>query len=411
MERLSSKRVSRLLLIACFSAYLITSTVKMCVPTVISSMVKEGFLTKSESGLLSGIFYLVYGIGQLVFGKYFNSHAPFVGIKIALLGSSLCCVLMAMTDNFYLLLLIWSLCALANAGFFPALMKITAAELRVEDSRWSSKYLYTAYQFGTLFCLSAGVVFINYIGWVELYYFGAVIALICFIFWMIAERITKRCEKEEHIEDQNEQPVTNAAKMPLTSYIGTGLFCLFFAVFFNNMLNGIKSWSTTILMETYGTSPAFSTLLNFGIVILNIIFLLSMEGLPLKNKVRTVMILQCILLPVALLMNFAGLFNEYIYALLLGIFTSLAAYSNGTIVMQTPQYFRSYNDVSRISGVFNMFSSFALLVGNYAYGALADSFGWQIITVLCACFIVINIVLTAIASPKFQKFTEKQHGE
>lgn len=157
MERLSNVNVSRMLLIACFAAYAVTMMVKMCVPTVISSMVDENFLTKSQSGLLSGIFYLTYGLGQLIFGGYFNNHTPFIGIKLALLGSALCCILMSLTDNFYLLILIWSACALFNACFFPALMKISSFILCGKHSVWANNYMMIANQAGTVYAYCSAV--------------------------------------------------------------------------------------------------------------------------------------------------------------------------------------------------------------------------------------------------------------
>ena len=406
MERLSNEKVSRMLLIACFAAYAVTTLVKMCVPTVISAMVSESFLTKSQSGLLSGIFYLTYGVGQLIFDEFFNNHKPFVGIKLALLGSAFCCLLMSLTDNFYLLLLIWSFCALFNACFFPALMKIVSFILCGKHSIWANRYLMIAVQSGTVLCLLSGSIIIKYIGWVKLYYFSALVCIKCFIYWYIAELNTRRCFSQNVSKVKTDKNANQALKKPIMDYIGTGIFCIFAVSFFNSLLNGVKNWAPTIIMETYDTSPSFSVLLNAVIIVTNILFLMLIGKFAPHNKIKSLAIFFGITLPMIILMNFTSLYNEYVYVLLLGMFTSVTTYATNVTAIQVPFYFDKFNDVSRISGIANMCASFGLLVGNYAYGALADMFGWQIIMILCTVFVVINSILSVVAIPKFKRFTK-----
>ncbi len=407
MERLIDKKVSKFLLIACFGAYLINTTVKMCVPTVISSMVDENFLSKSQSGLLSGIFYLFYGIGQILFGKYFNDHSPYRGVKLALIGSAMCCVLMALTTNFYLLLTVWCICAVMNAGFFPAIMKIASFTLCQSHSIWASKYLTIAYQAGTVFCLVAGGIIMKFTSWVNLYYFAAVISLGCFIVWFSAEKRAKSAPKEPIVfENKNDGKASENGflKRSLKSYIGTGIFLIASVALFNQLLNGTKSWAPTIIMETYNTEPSFSVLLNIVLIATNIIFLLITGRFIFKNPVKALIYFELAVLPISLLLNFTSILNEYTYVLLLGLFTSVSTYVSNVLVIQVPYYFQKYNDVSRISGLGNMAGAFGLLIGNYAYGLLAEKFGWEIITILGTAFVFISILILLLAAPMFKKF-------
>ena len=189
-------------------------------------------------------------------------------------------------------------------------------------------------------------------------------------------------------------------------YIGTGIFCIFAVSFFNSLLNGVKNWAPTIIMETYDTSPSFSVLLNAVIIVTNILFLMLIGKFAPHNKIKSLAIFFGITLPMIILMNFTSLYNEYVYVLLLGMFTSVTTYATNVTAIQVPFYFDKFNDVSRISGIANMCASFGLLVGNYAYGALADMFGWQIIMILCTVFVVINSILSVVAIPKFKRFTK-----
>ncbi len=407
MERLTDKKVSRFLLMACFGAYLINTTVKMCVPTVISSMVEENFLDKSQSGLLSGIFYLFYGIGQIIFGKYFNDHSPYRGVKLALIGSAVCCVCMALTTNFYLLLIIWCICAVINAGFFPAIMKIASFVLCQRHSIWASKYLPIAYQAGTVFCLVAGGIIMKITSWINLYYFAAAISLGSFVVWFSAEKRAKAAPKKPIVfKNENNGKVSKNGfeKRSLKSYIGTGIFLMATVALFNSLLNGTKSWAPTIIMETYNTEPSFSVLLNVVLIVTNIVFLLITGRYVFKNPIKALIFFELAVLPVSLILNFTGILNEYSYVLLLGLFTSVSTYVSNILVIQVPYYFQKYNDVSRMCGLGNMAAAFGLLIGNYAYGILAENFGWEIITILGTAFVGVSIIILLVAAPMFKKF-------
>ncbi len=416
MQRLKNLRISRYLLIMCFASYAITTTVKMCVPTVIASMVSEGYLSKGQSGLLSGIFYLVYGAGQLVFGSYFSRHSPYMGVKLALVGSALCCVLMSTTDNFCLLLLIWCICAVFNAGFFPAVMNINSMILAEKHSLVASKYFSIAYQGGYMICLLAGSVIMSFFDWRKLYYFSAAAAVLVFAFWWMAEIFAKRSLKADGADLSGQARACNVPlnipekkKKSLISYFGTGLFFFFAVALLNALLNnGVKSWAPTIIMETYHTSPAFSTLLNVLILIINVATLLVVGALVRPGRVRPSIVMLFISLPILIIMHFTGVLNEYIYAVLLGVFTSLTACISNNTAVQIPYRFASRGDVARVSGTVNMCASFGVLIGSYGYGFLAERYGWRIVMNLWVVLAVVCIILLFIAQPLWKKFCEKR---
>ncbi len=394
-----------MLLIACFLAYAATRLVNMCVPTVISSMVDENFLTKSQSGLLSGIFYLVYGTGQLIFGKYFNNHSSFYGIKLALLSSITCCLFMSLTDDFYLLLLIWSVCALFNSAFFPAVMKTVSFVLSFNHSVFATKYLMIAHQAGTVLCLLAGGIIMKYTSWINLYYFAALTSVVSFIYWIVCENIAKKVSDFPQKSANNTvSNVKQIDKSSISKYIGTGVFCIFGVSFFNALLSGIQSWAPTIIMETYKTTPSFSVLLNIVVIFANVSLLFLLGKLVTKNKIKCLVICYCISFPLIIFMNYTSFYSEYVYILLLSGVASISLYASNVCVIQVPAYFQKYNDVSRICGISNMCASFALMIGNYSYGVLADKFGWGIIMVLCAVFVTVCIILSLIAMPLFKRF-------
>ncbi len=121
--------------------------------------------------------------------------------------------------------------------------------------------------------------------------------------------------------------------------------------------------------------------------------MLIMGKYPPKDKLKALLFFFVATLPITAIMNFTGILNEYIFVIMLALITSVSTYSTNVTAVQIPYHFLKYNDVSRICGIMNMVSSFGLLTGNFAYGSLAEIFGWQIILILCVVFVILNILL------------------
>ena len=75
------ERASTKLFLASFIMYLMVCMVKSNYTASIAYIVNEGIFTKTDSGLISASFYLVYGLGQLLGGGLSDRFSPYKVIK------------------------------------------------------------------------------------------------------------------------------------------------------------------------------------------------------------------------------------------------------------------------------------------------------------------------------------------
>ncbi len=64
-------------------------------------------MTKSQTGLITAVFYLVYAPLQVVGGIFADKYDPEKLIKIGLIGSGLANLIVFLNQNYYAVLFTW----------------------------------------------------------------------------------------------------------------------------------------------------------------------------------------------------------------------------------------------------------------------------------------------------------------
>ena len=124
------KKASLGLSIFIFISYTLYVMGKMSFSAATVGLVESGVLTKTQTGTINGMFWLVYAIGQLIGAAIVNKFNPYLLIKIGILGSFSANMILATSENFIVILLVWCLGGLAQAAYdrFNAAMAAIKAE-------------------------------------------------------------------------------------------------------------------------------------------------------------------------------------------------------------------------------------------------------------------------------------------
>lgn len=83
---LENKRVSHYFFVFIWLIYAIACMTKNAYNGSLADIVSEGILTKSQTGFITGMFYLVYTPFQIIGGIFADKFSPERMIKIGLLG-------------------------------------------------------------------------------------------------------------------------------------------------------------------------------------------------------------------------------------------------------------------------------------------------------------------------------------
>ena len=96
---LENKKVSRNFFWMLWIMYAVVYMTKNCYSAAMASIVYEGVLTKSQTGLISAAFYFVYAPLQVVGGLFADKYNPERMIKIGLVGSGISNLIIFLNQN------------------------------------------------------------------------------------------------------------------------------------------------------------------------------------------------------------------------------------------------------------------------------------------------------------------------
>lgn len=108
-KKIENHQMTCLLFWLCWFAYFTSYIGRLNYSSAMTAMIQEAVLTKSQAGFISMVYFFAYGIGQLCNGILGDRIHPgkmiFTGLWIAALAN-LC---MGVTENYYLMTMIWGI--------------------------------------------------------------------------------------------------------------------------------------------------------------------------------------------------------------------------------------------------------------------------------------------------------------
>ena len=127
---LKDKRISVALFVLVFLVYALTYMTKNCYSAAMASIVSQGIMTKSETGLIAAMFYLIYAPFQIVGGIAADRISAYKLVLLGTLGAGACNLLVYfLSGNYIAMLIIWSINAILQFGIWPAIFKIITSPL------------------------------------------------------------------------------------------------------------------------------------------------------------------------------------------------------------------------------------------------------------------------------------------
>lgn len=413
-------RASWTLFIVCFIVYTIISMTKNAYSASIAAIIDEGIFNKSQAGIINSGFYLFYGGAQLLGVKLVDKTSPMILIGISLIGSAITSILMAYCHSFIAMLIIWSLCGLFQFAIWPAVIRILAEYLIPPHRKQAMSYIAFAYCIGMLANYAGASLILNFFNWRTLFLINTVILAVSFIVWTLVSAKTSKTLEEANATykalryseptdkgNANKPVNVNFFKLMLTS----GLFFIMVPAFVRCTLDlGVKSWVPTMIMENYGVSASFATILTTILIITNLFGVFITNFLYPKRVPNAVAALGVIftasLLPTILLL-FVGKIPVAFIVLFLIITTTLMYAGNQILTVIIPSFFSKYNRTGGVAGILNAIASFGAVIASFAFGCLAENYGWNTTITSWIILNAIAMLFCFIAISIWRKFTEK----
>ena len=411
---LENKRKSRLFFAFLFLLYALVYMTKNCFGAALADIVSEGVLTKSQTGLITGAFYLVYAPLQIVGGVVTDRRNPERLIAVGLLGGALANAVIFFNHNFYVMLIAWSLNAVSQFALWPGVFKIISSQL-VPSDRSRMIFLIS-------FSSATGLLF-GYIiaaltpSWNWNFAISAIVLLLLAVALLVISRSLSSSMLPD--EPPATEPAPNAtvsvsasAMSTMRLFVMSGLFFVFAIAMLRMVIaQGIQTLSPTLLMESYeSVTPKTGNLLQTFIIISGMLGTLLTRTVLYPKYIRHEvkgqlwMFLAC--LPLSIVLLFIGRISLWVAIPALCII--LVALSAGSLLIQYYNiYFVPYGKNGTVAGIINAGASFGVVIANYGSLTLADNLGWGAVIVAWVAMIVITILCILFAIRPTTRFRDQ----
>ena len=144
------KKKSVCLFLLLFISYALIYMTKNCYSAAMASIVENGIMSKSQTGLIAAMFYLVYAPFQIVGGIAVDKYSPDKLVLIGIVGAGLSNLMIYLVEGYVAMIIIWSFNAVVQFGVWPGIFKIVATQLKPEHRGWGVFYISMAATFGLI---------------------------------------------------------------------------------------------------------------------------------------------------------------------------------------------------------------------------------------------------------------------
>lgn len=408
-KHLIDHRKSLYLFLLVFVAYALIYMTKNCYSAAMASIVDAGVMTKSQTGLIAAAFYLVYAPFQIVGGIAADKYSPSKLIIIGMLGAGVCNLLVYLVEGYVAMIIIWSLNAVLQFGIWPSIFKIVVAELAPEDRMRGIFFINFSSSFGLL--LSYGIaIFIS--EWKLNFLVSAItLFLLTAVFFAVYKYLSRYMVADtETLGAKTKSTASISGKELFALLFKAGIPLMLIVGMAQSMINlGVKALAPTMLMESYeAVSPALANALNIILVVASPVGL-CVSRLSFFKKFSEPLVISCffaVMLVPLFVITFIGKLPVGIIVVALAF---LMITTSGTSIFFSYIYkkFEKYGSVATLSGLFNCMSSLGIVLANYVFARIADSFGWEITTVCWLVFIAAAFLLMLISVPIWHRFEKK----
>ena len=414
-KHLTDHKTSLILFIYIWIMYAIVYWTKNCFSGAMAAIVADGIMTKSQTGLITALFYLVYAPLQVVGGKLADRWRPDLLILIGLVGSAIANFIIYLNQSYNLMLVVWTLNSVVQAALWPSIFKIISSELAHEHRIRGVYYITFASTFGLCFAFISAALMSK---WQDNFLLSAILlvlmAIIMEIIYPIAARkmVPDETGPAKALHDGFEHPEELDTRS-FTMFKKCGLFILLPVIVMRGLLGlGIKNMAPTLLMESYDSvSPVVGNFLNIFIILSGLVGMFLVKRLYPKrihDEIKGLGLFFVILIPIVALTLLVGKLPLSPIVVILCLTIALTE-GSGLFTQYYTVKFAKYGKNGEVAGYINMAAAFGIVIQSYGIAKIADVWGWIAALAVLLALVVVSVVLIVIVIPKWKKFKTEYH--
>ncbi|MBQ9973922.1 MAG: MFS transporter [Oscillospiraceae bacterium] len=402
------RRRSRIFFFFLWFLYAMVYLTKNCFNGALSDIVTQGLMTKSQTGLITGLFYLVYTPGQIVGGIVCDKVSPEKLIKFGLLGAALANAVIFFNQNYYVMLGAWMFNAVAQFALWPGVFKIITSQLVRSDRKQMI--------FGISFASTGGLI-LSYLlaavvsDWRHNFSFSAVVLVVLAVALHLVCRWANpylKWDPPAKIQPDAHHPGTHMSTGRLFARSGF-YYVLLSTVLYVVVTQTCTSLTPIMLVESYpGVSPSTGNLLNITLLVTGIMGTLLANVFIIrrvKNHPTAMALTLLAALPLYLLSPMVGRIPVGAMVAVLCLMTCMANVNNLVRSNYTAIFVR-YGKNGAAAGILNAGMSVSFMLAAYVFPRIQESLGWSNTLWSWPILAAVCIPLLLLAGRQYGKFSK-----
>lgn len=410
---LNDTKASLRLYIYVWLLYAVVYMTKNCFTGAMASIVAEGIMTKSQTGLITALFYLVYAPLQIVGGRLADRWRPDMLIVIGLLGAAVSNLIIYINQNYYLMLVVWTLNACLQFALWPAIFKIISSQLAHEHRIRGVYYITFSSTFGLCLTFILSAVMKR---WQDNFLLSAILLSILAVgFLIIYPRSAKKMVPDDgisakpiHGDAEIDETLDTSSK---TMFRKCGLYLFVTVTVIRGLIElGLKNIAPTLLMESYEEiSPAIGNLLNIIIILAGLVGMFAAKAVyprRITDIIKGMRLFTFLMLPMLLFTMLVGKIDVVFIIISLSLTIAMAS-ASGLFAQYYSMKFAKYGKNGEVAGIVNAGAAMGIVIQSYGVALIADLWNWTVVMGLLAALCVVALTLIALLYPKWKKFTRE----
>ncbi len=407
---LKSLKLSIVLFALLFFLHTVVFMTKNMFSAAMASIVEEGVMTKTETGTITAIFWLVYAVFQFVGGFAADRYSSFWLITIGIISGIISNFLIYFNQSYQFVIIVWCINAALQFGLWPGIFKMISTQIRFEFRETALFWILLSTSIGQAISMIVAS-FVN--SWQNNFLISAIALIVLLVIWCVIYKLLEKNMEETEIAKKSVKIEPKLSMSTKDFLLKSGLPVIFLICFLVNMVaNGMKTIPPVMLMESYATLPAsLATRLSVVLIffaVLGMFIANFVRHKITKHEMKGASLLLCISVPTLLLSSLIGKIH---YAAILAFLSFSIIFIQGALPLAntfSSARFIPYGRGATVSGILNAALAMGNVASAYVFPRIGETLPWYTVTAVWAFSILLSALVAFIMIKFWTSFIKKE---
>lgn len=416
MESIRTRRVcppalANGLFLTAAGAYVVGLFGRMSYAAVMAELIAREGQSKPQAGLIGTLFFVVYGVCQLLSGFLGDRISPKKLIFTGVTGSALLNLGMGLSGASYpVMLALWTLNGVFQSLLWSPAARVFSEMLPPDCRKRACSNAGATYPIATIASYLVASLLLRLTGWQAEFLLSALLMLLAAaVFWRrmsYYERETAQNGPVEQITLSVQERGANGSLIAILIVSGT-LLTVPGAVSLGLLRDGLQNWVPTYLDECFSLGAARSVALSVVLPAFNLAGVYLAKWLAaryIRNELLGTAGFMAAAGGALAVLCLTGTAHAGLSLFLMTFSSTALVGANQMIINLLPIHFGAVGRASSVTGVFNSACYLGSALSSYGVGFVSDRWGWTAAMAFLLCFAVLTLVTSLAGARRWGRY-------